>query len=422
MVFEQAEHFARLGVPAEGLFGEDQGLIHRYLKDPAVAPMQPDVRVGEFATEFGGQTGRPRLVVSDNAECDVDPHQAGAPDVRNATNDNGVVRSDQRDRAVIMLRAMRPHGVLLLGFGVLFAPLPARADQNPASQLGMGDLAVPAAVPVLADTALPPYAVRPLAVLPGALLPATRIVAFYGNPLSRRMGILGALPPEAMMAKLETTAAEWAAADSTRPVRPALHLIATVAQGLPGRDAKYRLRDSDSLIDEVADWAQERGWLLFLDVQVGQSTVQDELSHLVPWLRKPWVHLALDPEFAMTGGKVPGRYIGTLNASQVNYAIRYLAQLVTENHLPPKVLVVHRFTDRMLTGYREIITDPRVQVVIDMDGFGPPALKKHIYDVVVTHDPVQFAGIKLFYKNDRPMLSFAEILALRPVPLYIQYQ
>jgi len=419
---EQAKHLARLGVPAERLFGKDHRSIHRYLKDPAVAPVHPDVRVGEFATELGGQTGRPGLVVSDHAERDVDPHQAGVPDVGGATNHNGVAGSDQRDRAMIMLRSMRRHGLLLLCCSALLSPRPALAVQNPAGQLGMGDLAVPVAAPAPADTALPPYAVRRLAVLPGALLPATRIVAFYGNPLSTRMGILGALPPAAMMAKLETTAAEWAAADSTRPVRPALHLIATVAQGQPGRDSKYRLRDSDSLIDEVAEWAQERGWLLFLDVQVGQSTVPDELSHLVPWLRKPWVHLALDPEFAMTSGRVPGRFIGTLNASQVNYAIRYLAELVTEYHLPPKVLVVHRFTDRMLTGYRDIVTDPRVQVVIDMDGFGPPALKKHIYDVVVTHNPVQFAGIKLFYKNDKPMLSFAEILALRPVPLYIQYQ
>jgi hypothetical protein len=193
-------------------------------------------------------------------------------------------------------------------------------------------------------------------------------------------------------------------------------------QDHPGPDGKYRLRSSDSLIARVASWAEKRGWLLFLDVQVGLSTVPEELPHLLPWLRKPWVHLALDPEFAMTKGRLPGKYIGTLDARQVNYAIGVLAKLVDEEHLPPKVLVVHRFTEKMLTGYQEIVTDPRVQVVIDMDGFGPPTLKKNIYDYVVTRRPVQFAGLKLFYKNDHPMLSFSDILALWPVPLYIQYQ
>ncbi len=383
--------------------------------------MQPDVGVGKFSPELGGQTGRPQLVVSDDAVGDVDAHDCETPVDGAARNHSDVDERDQHCSLVIMLLTMRRLTGFLVLLGGLSAARPARAEQA-TGQVAMGDLAMPLARPAPADSALPPYAVRPLAVLPGALLPATRIVAFYGNPLSTRMGILGALPPRAMMAKLEETAAEWAAADTSKPVRPALHLIATVAQGLPGRDAKYRLRDSDSLIDEVADWAEQRGWLLFLDIQVGQSTVQDELPHLVPWLKKPWVHLALDPEFAMSGGRVPGRYIGTLGASQVNYAIRFLAQLVAENHLPPKVLVVHRFTDRMLTGYREIETDPRVQVVIDMDGFGPPALKKHIYDLVVTRNPVQYAGIKLFYKNDKPMLTFADILRLRPVPLYIQYQ
>ena len=37
--------------------------------------------------------------------------------------------------------------------------------------------------------------------LPGAILPAKRIVAFYGNPLSKRMGILGELPPDEMLAQ-----------------------------------------------------------------------------------------------------------------------------------------------------------------------------------------------------------------------------
>lgn len=272
------------------------------------------------------------------------------------------------------------------------------------------------------DSVHPPLASRPMVARRDALLPHHRIVAFYGNPRSTRMGILGELPPEAMMARLDTVAADWTAADPGLPVRPALHLIVTVAQADPGRDGMYRLRHGDALIERVAGWAARRGWLLFLDVQVGRSTVARELEWLVPWLRRPEVHLALDPEFAMPPDGVPGKRIGSLDAASVNDAVALLADLVEEHQLPPKVLVVHRFTERMLTNAAAIREDPRVQVVIHMDGFGPPALKRSIYDLIVTRRPVQFAGLKLFYKNDRPMLTPAEIAAMGPTPVYIQYQ
>ncbi|HTC24173.1 MAG TPA: hypothetical protein VK688_07415 [Gemmatimonadales bacterium] len=258
--------------------------------------------------------------------------------------------------------------------------------------------------------------------LPGALLPNSRIVAFYGNPYSKRMGILGELPRDSMMAQLRATAAEWAAADSSVEVKPALHLIATVAQGLPGRDGMHRLRMPDSLIQQVAGWAEANHWLLFLDVQVGQSTVQRELPRLLPYLARPYVHLALDPEFSMKDGSAPGTRIGTLDAEDVNYAVRALEALVDSLKLPPKVLIVHRFTQRMLTNSDRITVDPRVQVVIDMDGFGDRPLKRSVYRDFVVKQPVQYTGFKLFYKNDRPMMTPAEVLSLSPVPLYIQYQ
>jgi hypothetical protein len=258
--------------------------------------------------------------------------------------------------------------------------------------------------------------------LPGAILPAKRIVAYYGNPLSKRMGILGELQPDSMMASLRQRAAEWQAADSSRGVQPALHLIATVAQGYPGRDRKHRLRMSDSLIERVAGWAESNGWLLFLDVQVGHSSMEAELPRLAPWLARPYVHLGLDPEFAMKDGTVPGRKIGTIDAVEVNYAIDLLGGIVDSLGLPPKVLVVHRFTQRMLTGHDRIRLNPRVQVVIDMDGFGDRPLKRSVYRDFIVREPVQFTGFKLFYKNDKPMMTPDEVLTLSPNPLYIQYQ
>ena len=282
----------------------------------------------------------------------------------------------------------------------------------------------------------PNWPVKTAPPLPGSILPARRIVAFYGNPLSKRMGILGELPPEQMLAKLDKEVAAWQKADPATPVQPALHLIAVVAQGGPGRDGKYRLRMTDSLVEKVASWAASRNALLFLDVQVAHSSFKEELPRLIPFLKRPNVHLGLDPEFSMkpradrkSGDVVthkPGARIGTMSHEDVNYAIGLLSDLVTQNKLPPKVLVIHRFTHDMLTGSQKIKLDPRVQVVIHMDGWGQPWLKYDSYRAYVESDPVQFTGFKIFYKNDTkkgdPPLTASEVLLLNPKPLYIQYQ
>jgi hypothetical protein len=259
--------------------------------------------------------------------------------------------------------------------------------------------------------------------LPGSLIPEHRIVAFYGNPLSKRMGILGEIDPDEMLRRLEEKATEWAAADSGQKVLPALHLIATVAQGYPGPARKYRLQMPDSVIERVANWAEERGWLLILDVQVGASTIEQELPVLVPYLKRPYVHLALDPEFAMKDGKRPGTdWMGRMDAAEVNHAVEVLAKIVEEQSLPPKILVVHRFTRNMLTNASQIRLDPRVQVVIDMDGYGSPGSKMGAYRWFVVRHPVQYTGFKLFFKNDKPMMKPGEVLQLYPKPMYIQYQ
>jgi hypothetical protein len=262
--------------------------------------------------------------------------------------------------------------------------------------------------------------------LPGSILPAKRIVAFYGNPLSKGMGILGALPPDEMLAKLDKEVALWNAADPDHPVQPALHLIAVVAQNSPGTAGKYRLRIDSAVIAKVYGWAKKRDALLFLDVQVGTGTLQEELPRLIPWLKQPDIHLAIDPEFSMKRGNVPGTRVGTFDAADINYASDLLADLVTKEHLPPKVFVVHRWTRDMLTGYKRIKLDSRVQMVIDMDGWGPPSLKRESYRVYVAKYPVEYTGFKLFYHNDTKggsrLMSPADVLALHPKPLYIQYQ
>jgi hypothetical protein len=260
----------------------------------------------------------------------------------------------------------------------------------------------------------------------GAIFPFNRVIAFYGNLYSTRMGILGELPRAQMLKKLQEEVAAWQAADPATPVTPALHYIAVTAQGAPGKNGKYRLRMPFHQIDSVLSMAKEINALVFIDVQVGLSTLQEEIPQFEQYLKMPNVHLGIDPEFSMKGGEAPGKVIGTFDAADINYTTNYLADLAKANNLPPKILVVHRFTQRMVTNYKQIKTQPEVQIVMDMDGWGYPGKKMTTYKEFIYKEPVQFTGFKLFYKNDlrdnSRIMTPQEVLKQKPQPLYIQYQ
>ena len=269
---------------------------------------------------------------------------------------------------------------------------------------------------------------------PGALLPFNRIVAYYGNLYSKNMGILGEYPPDEMLRRLKIELKKWQDADPTIPVLPALHYIAVTAQGSPGKDGKYRARMPFKHIDSILHMASRINAIVFLDVQIGFSSVQAEIPQLEKYLKMPNVHLGIDPEFAMgKSGKKPGTIIGTLDAADANWCIEYLGKLVRENNLPPKILMFHRFTKNMLTNARQIHPTPDVQFILDMDGWGPVSLKEDSYKGYVADFPIEFTGFKLFYKNDtrKPrgvnmketqMMTPAQVLSLKPAPIYIQYQ
>jgi len=266
-------------------------------------------------------------------------------------------------------------------------------------------------------------------VASGALLPANRIIAYYGNPHSKKMGVIGEYPEDVMLGMLDKTVAAWNAADPATPVVPAIHLVAVVAQGAPGADRMWRRREDSSMIERTYRWAQSRKGVLFLDIQASHSTLQQELPPLLPYLSRPDVHLGIDPEFYMHHDKEgvrPSAKIGQMLASDVNYVIRTLDRLVTEKKLPPKVLVVHRFTRLMVPDSDAIRPTPNVQVVMHMDGWGPPWLKFDSYNHYVVRHPVDFTGFKLFYHNDTKkgdaLLTPGELLRLRPSLAYIQYQ
>lgn len=270
----------------------------------------------------------------------------------------------------------------------------------------------------------PPAAVYPQG---GAILPYKRILAYYGNFYSVHMGILGEYEPEEVLRRLQTTADAWNAADPTTPVQPAIEYIAMVAQADAGRDGMYRAMMPATEIEKAYSLAKTANAILILDMQIGLSTIEQELPKFKPYLERPEVHLALDPEFSMKTGDRPGTVIGTFSAADINYVITYMSEIVRDKKLPPKVLLVHRFTQNMVTGYDLITPTPEVQVVMVMDGWGSKDLKRGTYAQVIKPEPVQFAGLKIFYKNDLKSPSTGiftptEALQLDPKPIFIQYQ
>jgi hypothetical protein len=128
----------------------------------------------------------------------------------------------------------------------------------------------------------------------------------------------------------------------------------------------------------------------------------------------------------MNDGSRPGTRVGTMDAADINYASSYLSQLIAKHNLPPKVLVIHRFKQKMVTNYQNVNLRPDVQIVMHMDGWGAPWLKRDSYKDYIVREPVQYTGFKLFYHNDTkkgdPLMSPTEVLKLNPKPIYIQYQ
>ncbi|MGE3857333.1 MAG: hypothetical protein AB7G21_10310 [Dehalococcoidia bacterium] len=267
-----------------------------------------------------------------------------------------------------------------------------------------------------------------LAPLRPSSLAGRRVVSIYGHPGVAVMGTLGTYPSAAAAAAgAEAIAAQYRALDEaagrTTEVVGALHLIVSVALADPGADGTYLGRMT---LEDIAPWVEAtraRGQLLFLDVQVGWADPLTEVRRLEPLLREPHVHLALDPEFATKGeDEPPGGAIGFLTAEQVNAVQRFLFEVGARAGVPSKVLVVHQFRDDMLVEPERIESVPGVDLVIDMDGWGPPGQKLLGYEAYALAPYAEHPGFKLFYRWDAPLMTPAEVMALATPPTYVIYQ
>ena len=252
------------------------------------------------------------------------------------------------------------------------------------------------------------------------LLPTYRIVAYYGAPGDAGLGQLGIGSPDSEARQLMEQAAPYARGG--RPLQPAFELIATVVTAAPGDDGRYRYRQSDAVINRYLEAARRAKALLILDIQPGRSPFMDEVRAFEPYLRLPDVGLALDPEWSMRHGQVPGTVIGSTDASVINRAGAYLSGIVQRYDLPQKLLIVHQFTSGMIHHKRRLSEHPGVALVVNIDGFGNPPNKISKYDLFARRRPPWFNGFKLFYHEDTNMMSPRAVLRLHPRPDVIIYE
>ena len=252
------------------------------------------------------------------------------------------------------------------------------------------------------------------------IFPGNRVVAFYGAPRDPELGVLGIGPPDRAARRLGRQASSYSRPG--RPVLPALELISTLVTEEAGETGDHALHEDGSTIRRYLRTARAHRMLLILDIQPGYASFIDEARRLKRFLSEPDVSLALDPEWSLDPPQLPGQSIGSTNAAMINEVSRYLSQLVRRDHLPQKLLVVHRFTEDMVESENELERDPGVALVLNVDGFGDRPNKVAKYRQLARERKVAFNGFKLFYHEDRDLMSPNEALRLRPRPDFIVYE
>lgn len=249
---------------------------------------------------------------------------------------------------------------------------------------------------------------------------ARRIVAYYGaGSLLPALGVLGHDSPEVAWTRLRRQAAEYAT--PTDPVQPAFELITSIANGTPGPDGMFRTRQPAAVIDRYLHTVRRHHGMLILDIQPGRANFLPEARALTRWLAQPDVGLALDPEWRMAPGQVPGKQIGSVSATEVNAVSGWLNGLVAAHHLPPKLFLLHKFRFTMVRNESALVDRTHLHEVVNMDGYGSQGAKLPEYRQFAASTKFDM-GIKLFYKQDIDLMTPKQVLGLKPSPAVIDYQ
>ena len=256
------------------------------------------------------------------------------------------------------------------------------------------------------------------------VFPRYRLVGYAGVTGASTLGRLGTGPLDQRVAEIERRAKPYAAG---REILPVVEVIATVVQGSPGRDGKYRVRLTDTQIAKYHKAARKHRAVMLLNLQPGRSEFITEAKAFQNWLKEPDVGVALDPEWAMDRGQRPGAAYGHTTGAELDEVSRYLSGLVKQYNLPEKVMVYHQVARSVVRKESELKDHDGVVVVKSVDGLGPPRPKINTYRVVNKTTPkFVHAGFKLFFTEDREgggrLMTPKEVLALKPRPEYVMYE
>ena len=249
------------------------------------------------------------------------------------------------------------------------------------------------------------------------------VVAFYGHPLSKNMGILGRYEIDELNTLLNTVAAEYREASGQRGILKAFYIIYGTVQ--PKGEIGYI---PDSLLQTYIRFALEHKMLVFIDHQIGRYDPVESLKLMLPYLHYPNVHLALDPEWRT---EKPMQQIGSITAEEINQAQELISSYLEKYHLAgERMLVIHQFHHSMIQDRMDVKTGyKRVTLIHCADGFGNPALKRSTYSYLSQAKNMPVKGFKLFYNfdipgagYDDPLLTPQEVYDLDPRPCMIMYQ
>jgi hypothetical protein len=251
------------------------------------------------------------------------------------------------------------------------------------------------------------------------LFPTFTMVGLYGNGSGPALGVLGEQSPEASATRVSELASTWKSFG--RPVLGAFELIATTAQAAPGPDGLYRARTTDAEVQRYLDVARANGLYLVLDIQPGRSDFLTETKVYEKFLKEPNVGIALDPEWHVGPGSLPGVAIGSVTAAEVNEVSNYLAKIVTDNHLPEKLFVLHQFQRRMIPDRELVVNRAGLATTFHMDGFGSQSEKLATWGFTQANAPFH-NGFKLFLRQDTNLFTPTQVSALSPRVDLITYQ
>jgi len=255
-----------------------------------------------------------------------------------------------------------------------------------------------------------------------SIFPEWRVVGFYGAPQDEELGVLGIGSPASLAGKLKRQARPYAEGPGARPTLPAFELISVIANASAGDDGKYRTRQEPDTIRRYLAAARRARALLVLDIQPGRADFIEEIRALEGFLAEPDVSLALDPEWNMGEGEVPGQTIGSMTADEVNAVSARLSEIVRRGRLPEKMLVIHQFTKDMVENRERLRRYPGVELVLNVDGFGDRTLKVDKYNEFVRGGDPARHGFKLFYREDTNLMAPRDVLSLRPQPEFVVYE